>query len=76
MIHEWKKRCRLRWDAFFEAGGETERLDAVLEIGTKTCVAGTGAHIKTCKAGTDSARRSPVEDVEALRGRLLSVCGE
>ena len=47
-----------------EAGGETDQLDAVLETGTKSCVAGTDsareAHIKTCEAGTDSARQTPL----------------
>ena len=42
-----------------EAGGETERLDALLEIGKKSFV-----------AGTDSARQTPKEDVEAVRGGL------
>ena len=35
-----------------------DRLDAVLEIGVKSCVAGTG-----------SVRQTPKEDVETLRGR-------
>ena len=45
-----------------EAGGETDRLDAVLEIGIKSCVAGIA-----------SVPQTPVEEVEALRGRL-SAC--
>ena len=42
-----------------EAGGETDRLDAVLEIGVKSCVAGIAPVPQT-----------PVEHVEALRGQL------
>ena len=65
-----------------KVGGKTYRMDvpsevveaAVLEIGVKSCVAGTDssceAHVKTCEAGTDSACQTPMEDVEALRGRL------
>ena len=45
-----------------EAGGETDRMDALLEIGTKSC-----------EAGTDSARKAPHKDVPLEASLLQSV---
>ena len=68
------------WSEVFETGGETDRLDEVLEICGKPCVAGTDsareAHIKNCNAGTDSARQTPMEDVVPLRGGLRVISHE
>ena len=60
--------------------GETDRLDALLEIGTKSCEAADSAseaHIKTCEAGTDSARQVRTEDapVEASVLQFVDTVG-
>ena len=56
--------------------GETDRMDALLEIGRESCETGIDsareAHIKTCEAGTDSARHTLMEDV-SVEASLLQV---